>query len=197
MQIEWYVIWKDAVEIFSSANTPAWVQAIGSLVGLAIAIYVSKSPIKHAAKARRATIFAIAEAAHAHTQSIRAAVDSLDWKTGSNIEIYKVYHKSVIEGVAQALQRVPIHEIGTSKGVLALLSLTNQLIFLGSAVEELIGGPYRHPEMSKTLKSIAEKDYERHQKLLETSYSVLKHNVTIHLDQIDRDYEELKVSLRL
>jgi len=150
--------------------------------------------MKHAARERRASVFAITEAAHSRVQGIRNAVDNLDWKTGGNIELYRVYHKSIIDGIVRALQGVPMHELGNSKVVLSLLSLTDQLIFLGLAVEELLNGPYKHPEMSKTLESIDQGDYKQRQKLCETGYSVLKHNVIIHIDQIEIEYKTIRES---
>ena len=194
MEFEWHVIWSETVALLSSPNAPVWFQAILTLVGLAIAIYVSTLPIKHATRERRASVLAITEAAHSRVQGIRNAVDNLDWKAGGNIELYRVYHKSIIDGVVRALQGVPMHELGKSKVVLSLLSLTDQLVFLGLAVEELLNGPYKHPEMSKTFDSIEPDNYKERQKLCEVGYSVLKHNVIIHIDQIEIEYKTLRES---
>ena len=68
-----------------------------------IAIRASKVQVKHAASEKRKTIFAIAEAAHTHAYNIRNAIDVMDWQTGNTYQIYKVYHRVVIEGVVKVL----------------------------------------------------------------------------------------------
>lgn len=79
---------------------------------------------------------------------IFAAMDIMECPTGNNIQIYTIYNKVVIEGVVRAPQGVPLHELGSSKGVLAMLSLTDQMVFLSTAVYALIEGPYKAPEIS-------------------------------------------------
>lgn len=196
MPVDWDTLWCVVINLLSNESTPAWVQAIGSLLGLAIAIYVSKSPIRHAAKARRETIFAIAEAAHSRIEDIREAVATMDWKKSNQYVIFKVYRKPVIDGIVRALQGVPMHELGTSKGVLALLSFTNQLVFLESALEDLLAGPYKNPDFSQLMDSIEANNYKERQNHVEAAYVGLKINVTNLLDQIDKDYEALEASIR-
>ncbi len=195
MPVEWIAVWNDVVCIFSSPNTPAWVQAIGSLVGLGIAIFVSTLPLKHAAKQKRATFFAIVEAAHTRAQSIRKAVDEMDWETGGTAGIYNVYHKSVIDGLVRALQGIPTHELGTSDAVLALLALTDQIVFLGDAVDKLLLGPHNDPELAKAYDSIDPVDYKQRREITRIAYSVRQQNIRGHLKQIDLHYEVLKTSL--
>ena len=89
-----------------------------------------------------------------------------------------------------------MHELGSSKAVLAMLSLTDQMVFLGSSVEILLQGPERHPELGKTLENSYRDDYEKRQELAASGYSVLQYNVRVHLNIIDQDYEALKESLR-
>jgi hypothetical protein len=196
MSIDWHMIWEKTYEILSKDAAPAWIQAIGSIFALLIVILASKMTVNHTATLKRQTIFAIAEAAHTHACNIRNAIDMMEWPTGNNIQIYTVYNKVVIEGVVRALQGVPLHELGSSKGVLAMLSLTDQMVFLGTAVEALIEGPYKAPEIAKILESIDKRDYSQRQQICSTTFSVLQNNVRLHLNRIDKDYKTLKGSLK-
>uniref|UniRef100_UPI003C7E9BC1 hypothetical protein n=1 Tax=Pseudomonas veronii TaxID=76761 RepID=UPI003C7E9BC1 len=187
MSFDWHLFWNVA---------PAWIQAIGSILALVAVILASKIPVNHAASEKRRTIFAIVEAAHSHACNIRKAIDAMGWPTGNNHLIYQVYNKVIIESVVRALQGVPTHELGSSKAVLAMLSLTDQMVFLGSAVETLLNGPLNHPEIKKALESIDQNDHAQRLKLGATGFSVLQSNARGHLDQVDKEYESLKGSLK-
>lgn len=196
MYLYWHTFWERLYEILSNDGAPAWVQAIGSIAAVVIAIIVSKTPIYHAALIKRQTIFAIAEAAHVHAHKIREAVDKMAWLSADgNYQIYHVYHPTVIEGVVRALQGVPMHELGSSKAVLAMLSLTGQMVFLSTAVDALILGPNQHPEIAKTLASLGSDDQQMRLQICATGFSVLQQNVRVHLDQIDKDFDSLRESL--
>lgn len=195
MSFDWHLIWEKTCELLSKDAAPAWIQAIGSILALLAVFLVSKIPVNHAASVKRKTIFAMVEATHTHAQNIRSAVDAMQDPIDT-IHIYKVYNNVIIEGVVKALQGIPMHELGSSKGVLAMLSLTDQMVFLGVAVEILLNGPYNHPMMAKTLEDLDKNDHARRLKLAATGFSVLKHNVKVHLDQIDKDFESLKDSLK-
>lgn len=190
MSFDWYTIWESTCAFFASEGAPAWVQAGGSVAALFIAIWISRSSISHTASAKRKTIFAIVEAAHTRAYNIRKAID-----TGDNSQIYAVYDKTVIEGVVKALQGVPMHELGSSKAVLAMLSLTDQMVFLGSTVETLLQNQYHNPTIRKILESFDEKDHKGRLELAATAFSNLQDNVRRHLNIIDKDYESLKESL--
>jgi hypothetical protein len=157
---------------------------------------VSRTAINHAASVKRKTIFAIAEAAHVHACNLRNAIDSMSWPEADNSHIYKIYHKVVIEGIVKALQGIPMHELGSSKGVLAMLSLTDQMVFLGTAIEALLLGPNQHPGIITSLNSINLDDHTQRQKVRSMGFSVLQSNARRHLDKIDKDYELLKASLQ-
>ena len=196
MSFDWYTVWEKTYELLSTQDLPAWIQAIGSVAAIAYAVRISRSSINHAASAKRKTIFAIAEAAHTHACNIRKAIDVMGWNSGNNFQIYEVYDKTIIEGVVKALQGVPMHELGSSKAVLAMLSLTDQMVFLGSAVETLLQGPYKHPVLGKALESRDQNDHAQIQRLAATGFSVLQNNARGHLTKIDQVYEALKESLK-
>lgn len=187
---------ESTCEILSIEWLPAWIQAVGSIFALGVAIYISRSAAKHAELSRRKAILAIAEAAHTHACQIRNAMDMMGLATGNNTQIYKVYHKVVIEGVVKALQGIPMHEVGSSNGVLAILSLSNQMVFLGDSIETLIDGPYKIPSVVNALESIDKGDHARRQEYCARIYENLQNNVRGHLDLIDENFESLKKSIK-
>ena len=196
MHFDWHAIVEWICEMLSKDGAPAWIQAIGSLLALWIAIRVSKTAINHAASVKRKTIFAIVEAAHVHACNLRNGIDAMKWPEADNYQIYKVYHKVVIEGIVKALQGVPMHELGSSKAVLAMLSLTDQMVFLGTSIETLLLGPNQHPGIIKALSGVNQNDHTKRQELCAIGFSTLQSNARGHLDRIDKDYELLKASLK-
>lgn len=196
MQIDWGWWWCLVVTAFSSQTLAAWVQAGGAILGIWAAYRLAKAPIKHAAQERRETVLAIVEAAHQHTQEIRKAVENMDWKRGNAFELYRTYNKALIDGLVRTIQSVPMHELGTGRGVLVLLRISNQLVYLMSSIENLLAGPHQNPIIAKALESFAKEDYEEKQNAIEAAYIGLKIAVTKNLDKIDEDVEALKSALR-
>ncbi|CAI8726578.1 hypothetical protein [Pseudomonas chlororaphis] len=193
MHFEW-ALWDSIWKVVSSDGAPAWVQAIGSILALIIAIRVSRLSIEHAGLLKQKTIFSIAEAAHEYASKIRGAIDMISDEAGSNIHLYGVYHKDVTAGVVRALQGIPVHELASGQQVLAILGLTNQLVFLGEAAEKLLVDPSLLPHVSEALKSVGDDRNER-RKVRATVIIVLKRNAVTHLDKIDEHYNALKRSL--
>lgn len=185
-----------AYEIFSSEATPAWIQAIGSIMALVVAIYLSRRAARCNELSRRKAILAIAAAAHTHACKIRSAVDVMEWGKGANPQIHEVYHRVVIDGVVKALHGIPMHEVGSSDGVLAILSLSDQMVFLGASVEALIDGPYKIPSVVKALESIGKGDHAGRKAYCAQIFGILQNNVRGHLGIIDRDFESLKKYLK-
>ena len=186
MSFDWNLLWEGA---------PAWIQAIGSVAAIVYAVRISRSSINHAASEKRKTIFAIAEAAHTHACNIRKAIDVMGFNSGNNIQIYAVYDKTIIEGVVKALQGVPMHELGSSKAVIAMLSLTDQMVFLGSSVETLLKDRHSNPVIRKMLENFDKNDHVGRIEQATAVFSNLQDNVRRHLNIIDKDYESLKESL--
>ncbi len=191
MSFDWHTIW----EFLSKQDYPAWIQAIGSVAAIVYAVRISRSSINHAASEKRKTIFAIAEAAHTHACNIRKAIDVMGWNSGDNSQIYAVYNKTIIDGVVKALQGVPMHELGSSKAVIAMLSLTDQMVFLGSSVETLLKDRHSNPVIRKMLENFDKNDHVGRIEQATAVFSNLQDNVRRHLNIIDKDYESLKESL--
>jgi hypothetical protein len=194
MHYERTALWDSVWRVVSSDGAPAWVQAVGSIVALYIAIRVSRFSIDHAGLLKQKTIFSIAEAAHEYASKIRIAIDLINKEPGSNTYLYEVYHKDVTAGVVRALQGVPVHELASGQQVLAILGLTNQLVFLGTAADKLLFAPSLLPGVSEQLESMAD-DRKMRREYLSTITDVLKRNALGHLDGIDKHYHVLKSSL--
>ena len=194
MHFEWSALWDSVWKVVSSEGAPAWVQAIGSIMALIIAIRVSRISIEHAGLLKQKTIFSIAEAAHEYASKVRAAIDLISDEPGSNAKLYDVYHRDVTAGIIRALQGVPVHELASGPQVSAILGLTNHFVFLGDQVDKLLVAPSTLPHVSEMLKSMDENREGRRQYLI-TVMSVLKKNALGQLDRIDEHYYVLKRSL--
>ncbi|MBP1317110.1 hypothetical protein [Herbaspirillum sp. 1130] len=133
---------------------------------------------------------AVAEAAYTHAQNIRAAISRSDFERAElSISLWDAYDRPIIEGIVRALQSVPLHELGRRDAVITMLALTDQMVFLGRAVEILIKGPAQDPELSTALEAASDSKMRR--ALFTHSFGVLALNVTTHLAQIDQCYKTL------
>ncbi|MBZ6454371.1 hypothetical protein K7402_01050 [Pseudomonas fluorescens group sp.] len=194
MAAEWLVIWNSVLKFISSDSAPAWVQAVGSIVALYIAIRVSRTSIAHAGLQKQKTILSVAEAAYEYAGKIRAAINLISVDPGSNLSLYGVYHRDVNAGLVRALQGAPVHELASGQQVLAILGISNQLVFLGDATDKLLMAPSLLPGVSDQLASLNGDLVER-QKYLSIINSVLKSNVLLHLNEIEKHYTALKESI--
>lgn len=194
MHFEWRELLCSVWDVISSEGAPAWVQAIGSVIALFIAIRVSRLSVEHAGLLKQKSIFSIAEAAHEYAKNIRAAINAIDEDPGSNVSLYSVYHSDVTAGMVRALQGVPVHELASGQQVLAILGLANQLVFLGNATEKLLVPSAMHPDVLKVLERVGD-NYQKRQKISAVALSVQKKNALNHLDKIDEHYNLLKLTL--
>jgi hypothetical protein len=143
-------------------------------------------------ESRQKSILAIAEAANEHAKGIGNAFAEPD----NPIVLFQVYDKTIIDGVVRALTDVPVHEIGSREGVLALLSLRDQFVFLGIAIEAFIAGPARHPEMKQALDTLMEPENGAQRLALSAQgRKILAGNVQVHLDRIRANYLALERAL--
>lgn len=185
-----------------SQTIAAWVQAVGSIAAIFIALRVgqqqSKAAIEGALDAQRMaektklkSVLAIASSAHDLATSIRAAFASKD----VNWALLSIYDPKVIQQVIIALNSAPLHDIGSTDGVSALLSFRLQFVLLGNAVDAFIAGPWKHPELGASLRKYQE-DISFDPKILAscetTGRDALKKNVFTHLEVIDRNHDRLQ-----
>lgn len=194
MNSDWHLFMDLVWALISSEGAPAWIQAIGSLVALFIAIRVSRLSVEHAGVLRQKTMFSVVEASHQFASSIRTAVELIGDEPGSNAELYNVYHKDVMAGMIQALQALPVHEFGTGRQVISTLGVTDQMVFLGRAAEKLLCDPTLLPEYKRGFSQL-DGDRKGSREFRATITRVLKRNALTHLDKIEEFYKELKQSI--
>ncbi|MFJ3448071.1 hypothetical protein LOY46_13895 [Pseudomonas sichuanensis] len=194
MQVEWSAVKDFFWGLLSSPNTPAWIQAVGALVALGVAIYVSRRSIEHAGLLRQKTIFSIAEAASEYAKNIRGAIEYITDEPGSNLILYNVYNRQVTAGYIRALQAAPLHELASGRQVAAILGLTSHLIFLEDQVDKLMVPPSLQPDVAEQLKTMGN-NFEARRELLGIAIGVLKGNAFMQLNKIDEHYQELKKSI--
>lgn len=185
----------------TSESVAAWVQAFGSVAAIVGAVWVGNRQVQAALSAearasagRRRSILAIAEAAHEHSERFRRLLAQSDPRASLSLN----YHESIINGVAEALGSVPFHEVGSRDGVMALLSLRDQLLFLKKSIEVFLAGPWKHPDLGPELeryKAAGETAIVHGQ--LKTANNILAKNVVNHLDVIRENYIALAEAVRV
>jgi hypothetical protein len=129
---------------FTRADWPAWVQAVGSIAAIIGAYWVSGIQIKadtvaaveaeaRAQRRQRGSILAIAKAA---IEVVDVLPKAADHNLQGRLAVSILYDKRVFEGFINALEAVPIHELGSARAVTALLGLKNGLIAIQVAAEK-------------------------------------------------------------
>ncbi|KAB0663196.1 hypothetical protein F3X86_20420 [Aeromonas veronii] len=184
---------------FGSTNElPAWIQAGGSVLAIIASSWIASHDKVSRQNDRRKDVLAVAEAAHHFSKKIRDIIDSSCSKEGMvNVEIYNVYHNSVVNSYAKALGNIPFHEVGSSTAVQALLAMQVQFSeLLGSSIEKLLQGVNSNVDFQKG--ASAYDHYPEPQrtemiaKLKEVHFKVLSNNVKVHLDVIEKSFLTLK-----
>jgi hypothetical protein len=191
----------EAVQAISThgflSNEPlaTWFVALVSAMAVLVAVWVPIRQDKKTRKQKRSSILAVAEAAHAHAKSIVEAVDASDFLTCiPSLRLYEAYDQSIIESVSRALKGVPLHELGSREGVLAMLQMTDQIVFLGKAVETFRAGPNKDPGSVEALASVGT-DLQMRQHLFAQQFAILADNVRRHWKEIHQSYVTLKASV--
>ena len=172
----------------------AWFQAVGSIAAIFVAFLIGREQSNAALRAvtdqqheRRKSITAVAGAAAEHARRIG---DALEQDGIGHVGIYGVYDQTIVDGVVHALTNAPAHEVGTPEGVIALLMLRDQFVFLGVAMEKYLKGPEQLPEFKQSLDACAD-DLIYRRGVVETGERVLKGNVRGRLDQIRHFHNQL------
>jgi hypothetical protein len=184
-----------------SGDWAGWAQAIGSIVAIFGAFQISERQTRNAfasvanAQAladekKRKSILAIAEAANDRANSI----DRIFSSEGIRVNLSTAFHQSIIDSIIGALSAVPIHEIGSRDGVLALLDIRDQFVFLGKSIEIFLDGPDKHPDFQNNIKDYGE-DRVVIRQARESFSGVLAGNVTVHLRAINDSFKILEKSI--
>lgn len=185
----------------ASQTLAAWVQAFGSILAIGIAYLVGAKQSRAAidavtaaqnavAETRKRGQFAVVEAAHTLAEQIRGAMRYED----PSIALLSVYNKIVTQRLAQALERIPVHEVGAEAGVGAILSMANQFVLLEAALETYIDGPSRHPVIGKQLDAYSG-DAVTQANIAKSGKAALIKNVEVHLDRIAKDHREVRAAM--
>jgi hypothetical protein len=163
----------------------------GAIGAIAAALCVLWLRPVAALKARQKSILAIAEAGLARARQIGEAFarpGSLDIV----VVVYVIHHRTVIEGIVEALTNVPVHDIGSRDALVALLRLRDQFRFLGKSIQ-FFETPTKDPGMVKRLLALDETERQRY---LTGRQPTLAKNVRDRLATIQRDYEALAQALK-
>src|ERR1700738_3471320 len=175
------------MSLFSQLTSSHWAGWVCAAIGAVSAgIYVVWLGPGAALKVRQKSILAIAQAGLARAKQIGEAFErpgSLDIVT----VIYTIRHRTLLDGIVEALTNVSVHDIGSREGVVALLNLRDQFQFLGPSIE-IFETPTTDPEMVKTLLALNETERQQY---LTGRQPALAEKVGDRLAAIERDYEAL------
>src|SRR4030088_3208844 len=115
----------------TSSHWAGWV--CGAIGAVSTGLYVVWLRPGASLKSRQKSILEIAEAGLVRAKRIGEAFAGPGSLEISGF-VYAVYNRTFIEGVVEALTNVPVHDIGSRDGVLALLSIRDQFRFLGTSI---------------------------------------------------------------
>lgn len=189
----------DALTGLKASDWAAWAQAVGSVVAIVVAFIVGRQQANASLAAvsrayamqlsgRQKSILAIAEAALDRIKEFGEAVMAHESNPAA---LYNIYDKSVIDGMVGALTNVPAHEIGSRDGVLALLSLRDQIRFLGDTVET-----FRSPKLDvDSENSLSGLDPPERAKQRRRVKEIQAKNVQSRVKKIEEDYALLQAAM--
>lgn len=166
----------------------AWLQAVGSIAAILAAFLVGRQTIAEERNERRRSIVAVAGAAAEHARRIREVLDRGD--DPGNVRMYNVYDKSIVDSMVHALTNAPAHEVGSPEGVIALLALRDQCVFLGVQMEAYLRGPWKLEGVQKAIESCGD-DRKAQRDTIQAAEQSLRANVRMRLEQIQLRYSEL------
>jgi hypothetical protein len=181
-----------------ASNAPAWVQAVGAVVAIFASYFIGRKQAKaaliavneahrKAEQSRRKCITAIAEAAQKQVQKIE---ESLSKGTPADVRfaLFVSYDKSIVVSMGNAIGNVPFHDVGSSDGVIALLMMRDQFVFLGKAMQALVDGTQPGSDASVGFKAIEDPVQRKEAEAL--WYDVKIRNARNHMGRIREHYTE-------
>lgn len=188
-----------------SSAWASWIQAVGSIVAILGAYYVGERQGRTALasverghtlaeRAKRRAILAIGEAAFERAKKIENVLKGE--KPRENM--FLVYDKSIARSISGALSAIQLQDVGSREGVLAILDIRDQFVFLEQSMDVFLAGPWKHPELKLALEEYKNGYPDRPNllsDLLKTSFGVLAANVQVHIDEIRRRYSVLSSEL--
>lgn len=187
-------VWKFPT---NSQEWAAWVQAIGSIAAIIGSLWVARSQNKAslervmeaqrlAEESKRMAVFALGEAAVERVKPIKDALEQKDPRSA----LYRVHHSSVVHSLAGAISAAPIHELGSKEGILALLAIRDQLLFLEESIERL------HTNAGKLSKEDRQEWTQQEREKYDQSFeNTLRCNVKTNLVEIEKQFQALSASM--
>lgn len=183
-----------------SGDVAAWVQATGAVIAI-IGTYIVgerqwRAAIRSVEEAQRirdaagrASMLAVIRAAYSRACEIRRALDD----PAPPLRMYDAYHSSIIESLLNIMKGMPVHELGNESAIEAFVIYSGQFAFLRDALEKYVKGPNGDPEFVAELTKLEEQGYKEidHQ-MRETMRQVLRSNVTVHLERIEREFAKIE-----
>ncbi len=185
---------------FPSGNFANWVQGIGSILAIIGAVWAvsvqSRTALDSVRKnldwteeRQQRAVMAVVDAAKDRVDRILNAINSGDdWQRA----LLSSYARPIIDGIIGALRGFPAHQLPNGAVVTAFLLLQQHLIFFADNVDELIAGPWKHPEIKDVLEqarhtweaSRKPEDREHMLSIVRVSNDALRQNVYTQADQI-------------
>ena len=174
--------------------------AVGTISAVIVALSVGKRQVAAAldavershliaARLKQQSFLAVAEAAYQHAEMVRKLFSYAEPRR--TFELQNGYHKVTTDVITNALERVPVHEIGIAAGIAPLLRLQYRFGFLHQAIVNYQTDPQRNPDL--LIKHQAADTPQRqawNRTLLEQGQTVYANNVLDHVDRIAEDYLE-------
>lgn len=178
----------------TSSEVAAWVQAVGSIGAILSAVWISRRSADKALKEKRKSIRAIAEAAHDFSIKVRdVVVEKDDYQEAFRL-LHGFYNISRIDSLVKAINGIPMHELGSSEAVTAMLSLGGQVALLGVAVEGFLTVRSVPPRYTLVHNEETGKPKLQADTLL-ARVAVRRGNVQKHFENIERDCSVLRDKL--
>lgn len=196
---------------FPDGNFASWVQGIGSILAIVGAVWAvsaqSRAAIETVRKnldwteeRQRRALLAIVDAAKDRVDKILAVVDQKgEWRGA----MLTVYARSILEGLAGALQAFPAHNLPSARAVTAFLLLQQHVIFFTDNTDSLIEGVWRNPILKISLEQSRAAfeatrnpaDQERMLELVRSGTDALVENVRRQAVEIDKQVAVLHAEL--
>lgn len=137
----------------SSSEWAAWVQAFGSIAALGGAYWLGREQARFAdnleIEKKRRAILSIGDVARERACLIRSLLPSDEGELAFEhifpvqAKLMTEYHSSISDGIVSAIKNIPIHEVGSTKAIIALQDLEVQFGFLDKDISNFIKGPMR------------------------------------------------------
>jgi hypothetical protein len=119
---------------------------------------------------------------------VRHIEQSLAKETPADVRfsLFCTYDKSIVVSMANAIGGVPFHDVGSGGGVIALLMMRDQFVFLGNAMQTLTDGIQPGSDTSVWLKGID--DVGQRKQAEANWYETAIGNAQKHVDLIKYHY---------